>query len=1253
MADTRPLSRSMPRLRRVLAGGVLLLGLAGAGAIWFAGSQTALRYLAARAVEESAGRLAIEGLSGSLYGPLAIDRLAYVDGDLRIAARSLALDWSPRDLLFGRGLRVNRLTAQTLEVDTGAAKTSPPPLPQALRLPLRIQVPRATIDTLAIVAGGSRRELRALKVALDNPPGRLQAAVSAQTPWGAAEAELTLADAAPFALGGRAALARTAGPAAYTVAATLSGTLAEVGVFATAALRGAKAELKAVLTPFAGAALRQAALSIAKIDARQFGAGLPRTEIGAELTLAAQDGGAFAGDVRIANAGPGSLDAARLPLREAKAAFSGTPDALRIGNLSLDLGVAGRFEGEGSVDNEGLRLSLRTAGIDLRGVYATLAATRLAGTLALAADTRTQGVRADLRDGPYRVTFDAEHREDTLEVRTASVAIGEGVLEASGTLSLAAAREFRAGGTLSGFDPSRLGDYPAARISASFSATGHLAPAPEATLEFAVADSRYRGSRLQGRGKARVSTARLRDADVVLELGANRIALHGGFGAPGDALDWQLDAGHLAALAAELSGSLRASGRLAGSVEQPSGRFRARALGLAWKKDRRIAELSAEGRIDAGLNGPLVLEARLRDLRAGKARIARASVSARGRLVGHEIAVAARGEGIDAEAGFEGAWDAGGWSGQVRRLENRGRYRVELDSPAPLSIGSGGFTLGAAALRTAGGTLRVDELALRGAHFFSAGQLSDIDSGYLLGLSGRPLEVASTLMLSGEWKIAATDTLNGELVLRRDGGDLTLLSEPALPTGLSRLDLRVKATEGRLSVGLEAAGKVLGTVSARGSTTLARRGNAYGLPGSAALAFDAKLDLPSLAWIGRLTGGSMTMDGRITGHVEGGGTVASPHLSGTLALAGFRFEYPEQGIYLKDGGLRARLEDQRLVLEKIRLRGGTGTLEGGGSLAWEAGRPDLNVTLNADKLEVIRRLDRHVILSGELGANVENRKVRLEAKLKVDEGEIALPAADTPTLSSDVVVLGRDDPGRGKERGFAPDMTLDLDLGEKFHLKGRGLDARLAGTIALAATGGAPARAVGSIRVAEGRYSAYGQRLEIERGILSFSGPLDDPGLDIVAMRKRQPVEAGVAIRGSALSPQVRLVSNPTVPDSEKLSWLILGHGTSGTSRADLALLQTAAAALLSRGDSVMLTDRIAQATGLDEVSVAGSGGLEHTVLNLGKRLSSRAYLSFEQGLATATSLVKINYTLTPRLSVRAQTGTESAVDAFYTFRFK
>ncbi|TSA14996.1 MAG: hypothetical protein D4R74_07200, partial [Betaproteobacteria bacterium] len=433
-----------------------------------------------------------------------------------------------------------------------------------------------------------------------------------------------------------------------------------------------------------------------------------------------------------------------------------------------------------------------------------------------------------------------------------------------------------------------------------------------------------------------------------------------------------------------------------------------------------------------------------------------------------------------------------------------------------------------------------------------------------------------------------------------------------------------------------------------------RQGEAIGLPGASALSFDAKLDLPSLAWAAPLISEKMVLDGSVKGQIAGLGTVARPQLSGSIDAVGLRIEYPEQGVYLNNGSLHAILKDDNaLLLERISLRGGEGTLEGSGTLAWAPDGARAHLALKADKLELLKRLDRLLVLSGNADITLEKQRVRATGALKADRGEIVLPESDGPTLSADVVVLGRDGKAELKDTPLATEIELGLDLGEQFSLKGRGVDARLAGVIKVHAAGGAPARASGSIRVAQGGYSAYGQRLAIERGILNFAGPLDDPGLDIVAMRKQQAVEAGVAIRGTARAPQISLISNPFVPDSEKLSWLILGRGMDGANKTDLGVLQSAAGALLARGESITLQSRIAHAAGLDEFAVSGSGGLESTVLTLGKRLSSRAYLSFEQGLAAATQLVKINYTLTPRLSIRTQTGSESALDAFYTFSFK
>src|SRR5690606_18564724 len=120
-------------------------------------------------------------------------------------------------------------------------------------------------------------------------------------------------------------------------------------------------------------------------------------------------------------------------------------------------------------------------------------------------------------------------------------------------------------------------------------------------------------------------------------------------------------------------------------------------------------------------------------------------------------------------------------------------------------------------------------------------------------------------------------------------------------------------------------------------------------------------------------------------------------------------------------------------------------------------------------------------------------------------------------------------------------------------------------------------RAEGRINTERGRFLAYGKRLEVERGVVRFDGPLDNPTLEVEAWQRNQPVEVGVRITGTVSSPLVQLISEPPVSDGEKLSWLVLGRAPGDAQGADLALLQAAAGTLFGRGDSVGFSQRVAQ----------------------------------------------------------------------------
>jgi translocation and assembly module TamB len=193
----------------------------------------------------------------------------------------------------------------------------------------------------------------------------------------------------------------------------------------------------------------------------------------------------------------------------------------------------------------------------------------------------------------------------------------------------------------------------------------------------------------------------------------------------------------------------------------------------------------------------------------------------------------------------------------------------------------------------------------------------------------------------------------------------------------------------------------------------------------------------------------------------------------------------------------------------------------------------------------------------------------------------------------------------------------------------------------------------GAINAVRGTYTAFGQRLAIERGKLYFGGPLDNPGLDVLALRKNQAVEAGVEVTGTVQVPLVRLTSNPPVPDNEKLAWLVLGHGLDSTTGAESVALQAALAALAGAG-SEQIGQRVARGFGVDDISfrsasTARPGTTAAQVVAVSKRLTDKLSLIYEQGLSLANNSLRIEYVLSRTVTLRAEAGLVNGFGIFYT----
>ena len=412
--------------------------------------------------------------------------------------------------------------------------------------------------------------------------------------------------------------------------------------------------------------------------------------------------------------------------------------------------------------------------------------------------------------------------------------------------------------------------------------------------------------------------------------------------------------------------------------------------------------------------------------------------------------------------------------------------------------------------------------------------------------------------------------------------------------------------------------------------------------------------MPSIQWISFLTGlPDLDLNGSLSADIHGTGTLGTPRLSGNVAGHGLEVDWPSNGIHLDRGELSASLEGNRLTITKGTIYGEEGKLLIGGGASMQNGMVNSTLKLHADHLLVMSNVDRQVVLTGDGNFTLDDKGLNLTGNLHVDRAKIVLDDLSGVTRSKDVVVLGRPP----KKEATSPfRFTVTADLGNHFMLQGMGVETRLAGQVTASSQAGDHLRLNGNINTVDGVFNAYGQKLIIRKGRATFHGTPDNPSIDVLAVKEfsssDEVSEVGVQVRGTAQIPKIKLYSKPEIPDSEKLSWLVLGYGGGENGSAQQrSAMAAAAAAILSSKQTGGVPGKLAGALGMD-IGVSSSSQVDDTVLALSRRIASNLYLSYEQGLTGAISLIKLRYQISQRMSLVGQTGTITAFDVLYDWRF-
>ena len=1239
--------------------------------------------------------------SGTLSHGLQLREVQYQDAERKVAIDRLRSDWqfqwSPLKLT------VTELALDEVEVTLLPSPPEPRTLPDSLRLPLALDLRRATVQKLTLKTTDASFAFSGIKLhASTDKVHHALVLEQADTPVGKANLQLSLNGDKPFALNGQASLGgRTAQDAklqeTYTVQAQIFGALANIDVIADITGSRAQGRLDIALTPFADIPFTRALVDIRQVNLATFRSGLPKTRIDIHADLKPAETQPLVdisalqviGPISITNAVPGKLDQGLLPVVSLTGNARLDKDAQAISALTVKLSGGAQLIGSAhrrSPIKGGL--DLQAQGLNLAALHGALRPTSLAGPLTLVLEESRQRIHIDLADKAYSIAADGTIDPFKFVLDHAGLKSGPAQLVLQGSLTRDTQAAYTVKGTLSQFnpglffntmhirapEPSRQFPFKVyqANINSTFEVNGRLNPSLVAQARFNIHDSTYNNLPMRGGGTVQVANETVRESDATLDIAGNNLNVKGAFGRPNDTLLVAVDAPALDKLGFGLSGLLKLQGSFAGTLKKPKVMANFTAKGLRFGKHSLA---SAAGNVQAlglpadGSDATLKLDINANGYYLGEVHLERFNANVSGSYGYHQIHLATtgqlQGQKIDlllaANGRLKQARNGMAWSGIVSRFDNRVFPRVHLAKPVTLDAASQQLRLGKTAITIEKTNLALERFAYENGAISSAGQADAVQVANLLALrkeltGAESLPMQTDLVLDARWDFKLARQAEGFVQIERRSGDISGKGKAGdILLGLGKLKLRADLSGNQVAFNVEADASRVGQLQGNGHVGLMPSGDVLTITSQSPVSGQITMDM-ALQKAGILAGPRISLNGRVSADLKMQGTVGGIALSGLINGDDMALTLYDQGVKLHDGTARLVLHDQVLEIRQAVFHGGKGQLRITGSIPLDQQHPDLTATMVADKLQLLAKPGSQLTLSGNARITNSAGQLAVDGKFVVDNALFNLPETPAPELGDDVVVVRSNEAGssRANDRQapaspFSPLIKLAIDLGNDFRFRGQGADLRMTGLVTIIQQPRQEPDAQGTINVAEGTFEAFGTKLAIERGILNFQGVMDNPNINIKAMRRNQEVAAGVNVTGTAKTPRVTLVSEPDVPEEQKLSWLVYGHaGGGGGENGARSAAQNAALGLVN---SIVGGKKLAKNLGLDEISLT-TGASGEQLVTLGKSITDKLTLGYKQGLSSAESAFELTYLLSQHWSVVTRGGQILGISIRYSNRF-
>ena len=858
---------------------------------------------------------------------------------------------------------------------------------------------------------------------------------------------------------------------------------------------------------------------------------------------------------------------------------------------------------------------------------------------------------------PATITLDAKGNEQQINLDKLSVAALEGKTELKALVDWQQAISWRGELTLDGINTAKaIPDWPS-KLNGLVKTRGSLyggswqMEVPELKLTGNVKQNKVNvNGSLKGNSYLQWTIPGLH-----LELGRNSADVKGELGVKDLNLDATIDAPSLDNALPGLGGTAKGLVKVRGTVEAPQLLADITARGLRWQ-ELSVAQVRVEGDVKSAEQIAGNLNVRVERIVQPDVNIGLVTLNAKGSEKQHELQLRIQGEPVSGQLDLAGSFDRKEqrWKGELSNTRFQtpvGPWSLNRAIALDYRNQEQKISIGPHCWNNPNAELCVPQTIDAGAEGRAVVNLNRFDLAMLKPFMPETTQASGVFTGKADvsWDTTKEGLPQGQVTLSGRNVKVTQsVNDAPLPVAFETLNLTADLHNNRAELGwlirLTNNGQFDGQVQVTDPQ------------GRRSLGGNVNIRNFNLAMVNPIFSRGEKAAGMINANLRLGGDVQSPQLLGQLQLSGLDIDGNFMPFDMQPSQLAVNFTGTRSTLAGV-VRTQQGEINLSGDADWSQ--------IDSWRARVAAKGSRVRITVPPMVRLDVSPDVVFEAtpSLFTLDGNVDVPWArivvhDLPEsavgVSSDMVMLNNNlQPEKPQTAGIPINSNLNIHVGNNVRLDAFGLKARLTGDLKVVQDKQGLGLN-GQINIPSGRFHAYGQDLIVRKGELLFSGPPDQPLLNIEAIRNPDATEddviAGVRVTGTADEPKAEIFSDPAMSQQMALSYLLRGQGLD-SEQSDSAAM-TSMLIGLGVAQSGQVVGKIGETFGVSNLALDTQGVGDSSQVVVSGYVLPGLQVKYGVGIFDSLATLTLRYRLMPKLYLEAVSGVDQALDLLYQFEF-